>query len=189
MGQHVTQLAGARLRRELPPAQVAQPPVLEALRPEVQRPAHVSAVHQVLHVAHGGDEAVGERGHVPHAGLLRRFVHLERLRRAQGERLLAEHVAARPHRGQGQLAVDPVRGGDDDRLHALVVDHGLRVAVERPHVEEGPRLRERFLAPVAKGYDLHPGDEGEPGEVVAERDPANPDDGDADSLVHHGAQG
>jgi len=70
--------------------------------------------------------------------------------------------------------------------NAAVVDHGLRVVVEGLHAEEGPRLRERLLAPVAKGHDLHPGDEGEPGEVVAERHPAHPDDGDADSLVGHG---
>ena len=180
--EHVAELARAREGRGLPPAQGPRVPVLHALRAKVEHSSHVAVVDQVLEVAHGGHEAVGERGHVPHPRGHGSRVHLASVGEGQRERLLAHHVLARAGRGGHELLVVDVRRGHHDRVHSGGGEGGGGIREAGGARSQGGAPGHRIGVGIGEGGDLDARAQEQAWDVVGEGDAPHAEEGHADSV-------
>ena len=136
--------------------------------------ADVAGFDEVGDVPHGGDEAVGEGGHVTDVGLVGGVEHLPRLGEAHGDGLLAEDVLAGLRGGDGDGGVGDVGGGDDDGVDAGVLEDVL--VVGEGGAEAGLLLGaiEDGGVGVAEGDDLAWGRSAKPGRWFCRAMPPQP---------------
>ena len=180
--EHVADFAGAGETFLLPPADVARAPILQAAGAVVIRLAEVAALDEVMEVTHRGHEAIRERGHVAHAGLLGGVGHRLGLGIIHRDGFFAEDVFASGDGGVRDGAVNEVGRGDDDGVDIVARDDFL---VARGGGGDAGLLagaREGVRVGVAEGGDFGFGAEGESGQMILQRDSAAADNGNSECF-------
>lgn len=122
VAEHVAELAGAGEALDLAPSEGSCAPVLEAAGAVMIGLAQVAAGHEVAEVAHGGDEPVGEGGHVPDLGAVGGVGHGAGVGGVERQGLFAEDMFAAGDGGVGDGGVGMVGGGDDDGVDVVPSD-------------------------------------------------------------------
>jgi hypothetical protein len=115
-----------------------------------QRLAQRAAVHDLLDAQMRGVVLAHQADlHEPPAKGNLRIDDLPRLRRAERQRLLAEHRLARGDAGAGQRGVEAIRRGDQHGLHVGMIDQrvgvgeGVLCAASRGHLLQPRRVHIR----------------------------------------------
>ncbi len=180
MREHVADFAGAGLRQPLPPADGATIPVLKPLCAKVPGPADGAAGDQVMHVLHRRHESVSERGHVPHAGALGGHHHFLGLGHRQGQRFLAQHMAAAVGRGHHQIAVEAIGRRDDHGVNRRVLQQRKRIGIRACHAGDRRGLGQRRRVGIAESDDLGIAAEPDAGNVIGHGNLAGADESDFD---------
>ena len=182
MTEHVAQFAGAGELLDLPPAQAARAPILQAARPEMIRLAQVAALDEMRQIPHRRHETVSERRHVPHTGAIRGLGHGLGIGVIQRERLLAQNMFAVRDGVQRDRRVGEVRRGNDDSVNVIASDDFFMLCRSDRHAGLLPGALQRGCIGVAERGHLHIGAQRETGEMILQRDAATTDDGDIESA-------
>jgi len=119
--------------------QQARPGIVSGAKSEAGldhlKAAQLARADQLDHAPRLRVAAIHEGFHEHHIGVCAGFGDGHRLRVAHAQRLLAQHVLARPSRGDGPLRVHRMRRRDVNRLHFVVPEQGLVSGVAARHFE------------------------------------------------------
>jgi len=116
-----------------------------------------------------------------HPGPVRGLRHLDTVRDAVRDRLLARHVLAGRDRGEHVLLVEMRRGQDLDRVDVRVGEEVLKPGVHGRDAPFGRHLARLVLPGVAERHDVAAGISQVAGHVHG-RDVADADDADPDPV-------
>ena len=122
------------------------------------------------HVTKGGDEAIGEGGHVPHLVRLSGLHHLHCLREIHRDRFFAKDMLAELGGFDGHFGVYHVGSRNDDRLDVVALDDLAVIGRSDVDARLAPGLFQRGGVGVAECGDLRIRAERQAGEMVLQGD-------------------
>jgi len=182
--EHVAEFAGAGHFGDLPPANGARAPILQAAGAEMIRLADETGFHKKRHIVHGGDEAIGEGGHVTDVRFFRRSGHGDGFGVVHGDGFFAKDVFAGGDGSERDGRVKNIRRGDDDGVY---LGTGEKVFVSGENGGDAglaAGMLEDDGVGVAEGDDAGFGAERESRQMILQDDAAAADNADAD-LFHN----
>ena len=146
------------------------------------RLAQSALLHQMRQVSHGGNESVGESGHVAHARTISSLSDGPGVAHVQGQRLFAEDMLSMADGSMGDGCMSEVRRRNNHRIHILPL-HDLLVVCRR-HRDPGllPSPFQRGRIGIAESADAHVRAKREAGKMILKRDAAAANDRDAKSF-------
>lgn len=142
----------------------------------------IAALHEMRQVTHRRDEPIGESAHVPRVGAFGGVGHGLRVGVIQRERFLAENMFAVRDGVQRDLRVGEIRRGDDDSVDVFALHDVLVTRGGDRDAGLLPGAFERGGVGIAKRGDFHVRTQGEPRQMILQRDAAATDDGDIDDV-------